>query len=465
MEPDGTALRNWSAPPFWVAPAPAYEGAGRTALAEPQPAAVPTPLPFFALAPCRLVDTRGNAPLTGGFLPPATVRNYTLVGICNIPANAQAISLNATVTNPTGTGFLLMWPKGGTVPPVSTLNYTAGQTIANAAVVPLSTDGSISIALGVSGGDVILDTNGYYAPLSAVTSLNSQTGALTLNAGSNISITPGTGTLTIAATVAQGPSGPTGPTGLAGPAGSTGPIGLTGATGATGPTGPAGPTGAKGLQWQGAWSSGTTYVVDDAVSFGGASYVSLAAGNLGNQPDTSPLQWSLLADKGTTGASGPSGPTGPIGLTGTTGATGATGPLGPTGPTGPVGATGPAGGAVLGVTIFGNPSDSTFFGPWAQGTALTETDIQAPMPAGTASELRFSISPAPGLTESATVTVRKNGASTPLTCTIAGNGSLTSCSELVSTVTFAANDQLSFLFNRTGFTVTSVRVTLKYNAP
>ena len=40
----------------------------------------PTPaLPFVAVTPCRLVDTRGNgAPLTGGFLPAATVRTYTL---------------------------------------------------------------------------------------------------------------------------------------------------------------------------------------------------------------------------------------------------------------------------------------------------------------------------------------------------------------------------------------------------
>ena len=123
----------------------------------------PIALPFFALPPCRLVDTRGNAPLTGGFLPAATVRSYALTGVCNVPANAQAVSLNATVVRPVGPGFLTLWPEGGAFPSATTLNYVGGDIVANAAVVPVSAAGGISMALGVSGGDVILDTNGYYA--------------------------------------------------------------------------------------------------------------------------------------------------------------------------------------------------------------------------------------------------------------------------------------------------------------
>ena len=216
-------IENWSAPPYWQATAASESTTAadsKTARHALDVSALPSaavPLPFVALTPCRLVDTRAPAfpaPLGGGFLPAATVRSYTLVGVCNIPVNAKAVSLNATVTNPAGQGFLTLWPKGGAFPPVSTLNFLLGQTVFNAAVVPLSADGSISIALGVSGGDVILDTNGYYAPLSAVTSLNSLTGDLALTAGSNISITPGSGNVTIAATVAQGPAGPQGPPGL-----------------------------------------------------------------------------------------------------------------------------------------------------------------------------------------------------------------------------------------------------------
>lgn len=144
-------------------------------------------LPFTPLPPCRLVDTRGGgAPLSGGFLPPATVRSYAVGGLCGIPANAQAVSLNATVTNATGSGFLILWAQGNGFPPVSTLNFVLGQTIANAAVVPLGTQGGISAALGVSGADVILDTNGYYSPVPAVSSVNGLSGDLTLAAGTGI---------------------------------------------------------------------------------------------------------------------------------------------------------------------------------------------------------------------------------------------------------------------------------------
>ena len=208
-------IANWAAPPYWLPPvgpqgesavAPTERSAeGRTALA-----AGPTALPFIALFPCRLVDTRAPlfpAPLGGGFLPAATVRSYTLAGVCNVPANAQAISLNVTVVNPTGPGFITLWPEGGAFPPVSTLNFLGHDVIVNAAVVPLSVSGGISIALGVSGGDVILDTNGYYAAVPSVTSLNALTGDVTLSAGTNVTLTPSGNTLTISASGGGGGGG------------------------------------------------------------------------------------------------------------------------------------------------------------------------------------------------------------------------------------------------------------------
>jgi hypothetical protein len=162
---------------------------------------------------------------------------------------------------------------------------------------------------------------------------------------------------------AAGATGPQGPIGLTGATGSPGPVGLTGATGPQGPigltgaqgpqgvpgtTGPAGPAGAAGPQgppvsFQGPWSSATTYGVGDAVFFNGSSYISLVASNLGNQPDQSTTQWTLLAQQGATGAAGAAGPAGPIGSQGPVGAMGATGATGATGPQGPIGLTGPMG--------------------------------------------------------------------------------------------------------------------------
>jgi hypothetical protein len=214
-----TEIQGWTAPPYWAARNSADRQDARLprerSAQDRQALAVgPTALPFISLYPCRLVDTRGNgAPLTGGFLPSATVRSYTLAGVCGVPSNAKAISLNATVVKPVGPGFLVIWPEGGAFPPVSTLNYWGNDVIVNAAVVPLSATGSVSVALGVSGGDVILDTNGYYAQTPAVTTLNALTGDVALSAGTNVTITPSGNTLTIASSGGGSGGPPSGPAG------------------------------------------------------------------------------------------------------------------------------------------------------------------------------------------------------------------------------------------------------------
>ena len=68
------------------------------------------------------------------------------------------------MTNTSGPGYLSVWPKGISQPLVSTLNFFAGQTTANAAVVPLGTGGAISVAVGGAALDLVFDVNGYYAP-------------------------------------------------------------------------------------------------------------------------------------------------------------------------------------------------------------------------------------------------------------------------------------------------------------
>jgi hypothetical protein len=60
--------------------------------------------------------------------------------------------------------------------------------------------------------------------------------------------------------------------------------------------GPAGPPGPP-ANFVGTYSAGTTYTAGQAVSYtsNGSSYVSLASGNTGNQPDSAPTWWGLLA--------------------------------------------------------------------------------------------------------------------------------------------------------------------------
>jgi hypothetical protein len=133
---------------------------------------------FVPVTPCRVVDTRGGAPFTGGIYAAAESRDYQInaaAAPCNgIPTGVAAYSLNFTVTQALGSGFLAVYPRGGPPSPlVSTINYVAGQTIANAAIVPADSSGFITVVAGVSGTHVIIDINGYYIGGNATIRLNS----------------------------------------------------------------------------------------------------------------------------------------------------------------------------------------------------------------------------------------------------------------------------------------------------
>lgn len=92
-----------------------------------------------------------------------------------------------------------------------------------------------------------------------------------------------------------------------------------GAQGPIGPQGVPGPVGPAGLNWQGAWVSGASYVVDDAVGFGGASWFCINNTSGTTNPSADPVNWALLASQGATGPQGPQGIQGPQGPPGSGG--------------------------------------------------------------------------------------------------------------------------------------------------
>jgi hypothetical protein len=158
----GAAVANWTVP---SSGASARQAGGLTTMGD-----VTSPTPFIGVTPCRIVDTRGAAgPFGGPSLSAGVARNFALLsGPCTgLPAAVGSYSLNITVTNTLGPGFILIYPQGGSAPVVSTLNYLAGQTVANAAIVPAGTGGGITVVAGVSGTDLIIDINGYFAPTPA----------------------------------------------------------------------------------------------------------------------------------------------------------------------------------------------------------------------------------------------------------------------------------------------------------
>ena len=120
---------------------------------------------YFAVPPCRVLDTRNpSGPYGGPALLAGQSRTVTLAGQCGIPASAQAVTVNVAVTQPTAAGNLRLYAAGTTAPSASSLNYSAGQTRANNAVIGLGASGQIAIRCTQASGTVhaILDVTGYF---------------------------------------------------------------------------------------------------------------------------------------------------------------------------------------------------------------------------------------------------------------------------------------------------------------
>jgi hypothetical protein len=85
---------------------------------------------------------------------------------CNVPATAQAYSLNFTLVPPGPVNYLTVYPTGESLPIVSTMNDPTGTVQANAAIAPAGSGGSIE-AYVTQTTDLVVDINGYFAPVGA----------------------------------------------------------------------------------------------------------------------------------------------------------------------------------------------------------------------------------------------------------------------------------------------------------
>ena len=106
---------------------------------------------FAPATPTRLLDTRGATRLDAGGGSGVTV-----------PAGATAATINLTATRSGGPGFLTAYPCDQPRPVASNVNYGAGQTVANLAVVGASADGRVCV-FASSATDVVVDLLGTFA--------------------------------------------------------------------------------------------------------------------------------------------------------------------------------------------------------------------------------------------------------------------------------------------------------------
>ncbi|MFI5338146.1 MAG: hypothetical protein ACHQ5A_15265, partial [Opitutales bacterium] len=189
-EHDVAPLKHWPAPLYWQP----SQDESRASMSQPDASGTLLPqaqspansLVFVGMTPCRVVDTRSGSGFTGAFGPPSLAgqasRTFPIQSstACSIPAIAQAYSFNVTVVPPGFLGFITVWPTGQTRPFASTLNSLQGFIVANAAIVPAGTAGSVDVFAN-NPTDLILDINGYYAPQSGITLAQGNAGAPSLS--------------------------------------------------------------------------------------------------------------------------------------------------------------------------------------------------------------------------------------------------------------------------------------------
>jgi hypothetical protein len=115
-------------------------------------------LSFYALTPCRVLDTRsgGGQPFSGELTVDVADSR------CGPPATSEGYVFNATVVPNGSLSYLTLWPDSESQPVVSTLNAIDKSITSNMAIVPNINGKTDAFAAGST--QLILDISGYFAP-------------------------------------------------------------------------------------------------------------------------------------------------------------------------------------------------------------------------------------------------------------------------------------------------------------
>lgn len=131
--------------------------------------ASPVPVPtgqasqLVPQAPIRLLDARDSgAPLVGGTTVSIDVRRNGIT--------PNAVALNLTAVDSAADGYLAAFPSGSGPPATSNVNYLAGRTTANLAVVRVGTDGYVSVLTSATTKLVVDLVSSWVATTSSVSS-------------------------------------------------------------------------------------------------------------------------------------------------------------------------------------------------------------------------------------------------------------------------------------------------------
>ncbi|MEU6933775.1 FlgD immunoglobulin-like domain containing protein [Streptomyces sp. NPDC046374] len=117
---------------------------------------------FAPVAPARVLDTRSGLGAPKAKVGPARTVDVRVAGRGGVPAaGVSAVVVNVTATGPTAAGFVSVYPYGTQRTSASNLNTAAGQTVANAVIVPVR-DGRITLYNHAGSVDLLADVSGYF---------------------------------------------------------------------------------------------------------------------------------------------------------------------------------------------------------------------------------------------------------------------------------------------------------------
>ncbi len=123
---------------------------------------------FSPTVPSRLMDTRtGASTIDGAYAGIGAVGANSAIalrvsGRGDVPDGAAAVALNVTVTEPTATSYVTVWPSGTARPNASNLNMTSGATVANLVTVGVGSGGEVSLYNESGATHLIVDVVGWF---------------------------------------------------------------------------------------------------------------------------------------------------------------------------------------------------------------------------------------------------------------------------------------------------------------
>jgi hypothetical protein len=99
-----------------------------------------------------------------------TTLALTVRGRGGVPADATAVVLNVTATQPIGPGFVTVYPCGEGRPNASNLNFVGNQTVPNMAISRVGAAGAVCLYANETT-HLVVDVNGYFSADSSFVSL------------------------------------------------------------------------------------------------------------------------------------------------------------------------------------------------------------------------------------------------------------------------------------------------------